>query len=299
MAVFTIFTQMSILPSEGQTLLYQKVLFFWTNHVLLCKVLVSLMLLLETVFIQRFYSLNRFSENQTFMPSAVFLGVVCASGVLTTFTPVWFTSFFLSFIMIYYASNHNEKPVKNKILATGVVIALATLFDFHAVWLAIFMLCTLAANRFASLKDGIILLAGALLVYVYVFTFHFLRDSLHEWSLSYAHYHFFEIVRDFKSLTLVDYVLAGFVVVSLSYVSTALKLFYDNKLIILRKRYALIILLSFFMLVAMMFSGMPFKQGFLYMLVPITLFFSMLGLLKRRRIFHDILFVALLVLLCL
>jgi len=298
-AGYTLFTQMTILPADGQTLLYHRIFSLWEESTLGCKIIVFLMLLLETFFVQRFYTLNKFSDNNTYLPAAIFLTLVNVSGAMYTFTPAWFTTFFLTFILIYIARDHNVKPVKNRILASGAVIAIATLLDFHAVWLVFFMICALAVNQFAKFKDVLILFAGALLVYTYVFTFHFLRDSLHEWSLSYAHYHFFDIITNIKTLGVVNYVLAGFLLISIFYIATTLKLFYDSKLIILRKHFGIINLLTFSVVAMLLFSGLEFNHGLLYLIVPLSLYYSMLGNLKRRKILHDVLFIGLIVLLCL
>lgn len=296
---YAVFTQLSFSSAEGQTLLFQKIVPIWENSALGCRIVAMLMILLELLFVQRFYSLNKFSDNQSFMPTLLFLVFLNVSGMLTVFTPAWFTVFTLTFLLLYNLRDNNEKPVKNRILASGAVVALATLMDFHAVWLVFFLICALAANRFTKIKDVLILFAGALLVYVYVFTYHFLRGSMHEWSLSYAHYHFFEVIKSVQSLGVLNYVLIGYLLVSTIYVITLLKLFYDNKLIILRKRFVTIILLTIASVAMVVFSGLDFRLGLIYLLVPMTLAYSMLANIKRRRFLHDLLFIALVVLLCL
>lgn len=296
---YTVFTQLSFFPTDGQTLLYQKIAPIWENSTMGCKIVAMLMILLEILFVQRFYSLNKFSDNQTFMPSVMFLAFLNVSGMLTVFTPAWFTVFILTFLLLYNLRDNNEKPVKNRILASGALIALATLLDFHSVWLVFFLICALAANRFSKFKDVLILFAGALLVYVYVFTFHFLRGSMHEWSLSYAHYQFFELIKSIPSLKVLDYVLMGYLLVSTIYVVTLLKLFYDNKLIILRKRFVTIVLLTIASVAMVLFTSLNFRLGLAYLLIPMTLVYSMLSNIKRRKFLHDLLFIALVVLLCL
>lgn len=135
---YAVFTQLSFSSAEGQTLLFQKIVPIWENSALGCRIVAMLMILLELLFVQRFYSLNKFSDNQSFMPTLLFLVFLNVSGMLTVFTPAWFTVFTLTFLLLYNLRDNNEKPVKNRILASGAVVALATLLDFHAVWLAFF-----------------------------------------------------------------------------------------------------------------------------------------------------------------
>lgn len=110
---------------------------------------------------------------------------------------------------------------------------------------------------------------------------------------------FFEVIKSVQSLGVLNYVLIGYLLVSTIYVITLLKLFYDNKLIILRKRFVTIILLTIASVAMVVFSGLDFRLGLIYLLVPMTLAYSMLANIKRRRFLHDLLFIALVVLLCL
>ena len=142
------------------------------------KVLAVLMLLLELLFVQRFFNVNKFTDNQSIMPVFFFLLFMNAGGFLKIFSPVCFTIFLTTFIILFNTKDDNEKPGKNRLYASGIIIGIVSLIDSCALGLLLYLMFSLFANRYSSFKEIVILISGVLMSYIYVFTCFFLSDSL-------------------------------------------------------------------------------------------------------------------------
>jgi len=298
-SVITIFTQMSLYPADNQMILYQDIYRFWVQNPLHYKITAVVMLLVEMSLIQWFYQANKLSENVTYMPVLFFLALVNAGKFLLMFTPAYFTVCIMTIVMLSNIRNDNNESIKIRIFFSGVLIGINTLFDPISIWIALFVIMALIANRFSKAKEIIILLSGLVTTYIYVFTVYYFSNQLPSLGKMLTAYPYFGIIHTLSTLRIVDMVMAGYVLLLTFYLSTTLKLFYDNKLIVLRKRLVTIHLLLFVTVVMLVFSDFDFQNALNYMLIPITLYLSMICLVKNRRWFHDFLIVALFVLLCL
>lgn len=296
-AGYTIFTQMTIQPAEGQLFLYRSVCPFLATHPVQLKLLACLIITLGTLFIYLFFSESKFADNHTLIPVMMSLLLLNTGHFLTSFTPAYFTILFSSFIIFLNVRLEHDRPVKNRVYTSGILLALATLFDAQAVWMVLFMILSLIANRVSKTKEIIILLLGMLMVYVYVFLFFFMSDRMGEMMEVLKHLQLLTIVRQFLTLQPLQYVLAGYSVLLLLLSIVVLKMYYDNKLIIIRKRFVTTWLLTFVGLVMAVFSGLAFHDSFLYLLLPMCLLMSMLCLVKRRRFVYDFFLVVMFVLL--
>ena len=298
-AVSTIFTQMTLCPPDGYPFLYHSIYEFFVQHVAFSKVLAVVMMLLEMLFLQRFFTVNKFADNQTMMPVLFFLLFVNVGGFLKVFSPINFTVLLTTFILLYNTRDDNEKPVKNRVFVSGIIIGVGSLIDSCALGLLLYLIFSLFANRFSSFKEIMILLSGILLCYIYVFTCFFLSDSLPALHESVRHLTFFGIIAQAKSLRILDWASMGFILLSTIYIMGFLKIHYDSRLIVLRKRYMTTLLLWLVLLIMEFFTPVDFHSGLILPCVSVVLFGSMLSDVKKRFIFHDVIIVAMLALLCL
>lgn len=298
-AVFTIFTQMKLCPPEGQTIVYQHLFDFWQLHTLHYKTIAAVWVLLECFLIQLFFNKNRFAEIPTLMPMLFFLLFLNVGKFTSFFSPAFFTVLLTTLVLLFNAKDSNEKPMKNKIFSSGLLIGLATLIDPNALWIMLFLILALFANNYSKAKEICILFAGLLMVAIYTFAYFFLSNKLPVLADTIKHLQFFYIIRNVKSLSVLDWVRVSFLVFSLFYLIAAIKLYFDNKLIVLRKRFVTTVLLLVIVLIMVVFANYDIHHGMLYLIVSMSLFYSMLSQLKKRRLWNDFLAIALVVLLCL
>ena len=296
-AIYTVLTQMVICSAEGQSVLFSKLALFWTNHPLNLKVTVIVMLLLETFLLSHYYSLNRFSDTQTFIPAVFFLLMMNLGGFLKVITPASITLMFLTLILLVNAQDENERPVKNRVFTSGLLVGICSLFDPISLCVILFLLLALITHRYSKTKEIIILFSGVLFVLAYLISVCFFTDSFPVLADSIKHLAYFGVIKDFMKLSIYNYIFLAYTVQVVVYLMIQLKLFYDNKLIVLRKRLVTIHFLTFVSVGMLFLSGLKLSSGFLYMMIPITMYFSMITLYKNRIILHDILIVAFYVLL--
>ena len=296
-AAFTIFTQMTLCPPDGQMALFQSFCRFGVDNLLAVRIIAMMLLLLEILLVQRFYSVNKFAENRSFMPVFFLLLFLNVIKFFNTFTPAFFTMFALSFVML--VNTDFESHGKNRIFASGIIIGLASLLDVNALWLFPFLIFAMFMGNVYRPKDTFVLLSGILIVAIYLFSYHYLTDTLLALFGSYKELTFFKLIHSSASVRdqIVDWVTIGVVLLATIYFSAVLKLYFDNKLIVLRKRFLITVFLNLVMAVMVVFSSLELQQSFAYMLVPMVLIYSMISLVKKRRFFHDVLIVASIVLL--
>ena len=298
-AGYVIFTQMTLCPPDGQGILYPSLHAWLAARPLAMRVIALLLLLFLSLQVQRFFQISKFYDNKTWMPVVLLLGLLLAGRFLNTFSPTWITLPVLATILLLNNRDANEQPVKNRIFTSGILVGLCTLLDPYSVWILLFIIMALLTNRFSSFKEIIILICGFEMVYTYVFAVGFLTDSTSAIVHLVKQVGYFEIIRHITSLTVLDYVLTAVLFVGLVYMVAALTRYFDTKLIVLRKRFLTIILLFVVMLVALLFSQYAFRPALVYLVMPLTLLYSMMSLLKNRRLLNDILIAAVIVLLCL
>ena len=296
-ATFTIVTEITVCPAEGQSIFFQHLANLWISHPMHLKVTGILLLLLESLLIGYFYSANRFADNKTLISVVFFLLIMNIGGFVKTMTPAALTLVFMTLIVIVNTQDENERPVKNRVFTSGLLLGISALFDPVSVVCVVFLTMALITHRYSKSKEIAIMLFGLLFVCAYLFSGYFIANKISVLMESFKHLSFFGVFKSLKSLNVFDYVFVGYTIVLVTYLIVQLKLFYDNRLIVLRKRLVTIHLLLFVMVSVLLLSGLPLQQGLLYLTFPITMYFSMITLYKSRIVFHDILIVAFFVLL--
>jgi len=296
-SVFTIVTEISVCPADGQSIFFQYLAAFWTAHPAHLKVTSVLLLLLESLFIGHFYSANRFADNKTLIPVVFFLLMMNVGGFVKTMTPAVLTLVLTTLIVIVNTQDENERPVKNRVFTSGLLLGISALFDPVSVVCVLFLTMALITHRYSKSKEIAIMLFGLLFVCAYLFGGYFIAGKMPVLVESFKLLSFFGVFKSVKTLDVFDYVLLGYTVLLVTYLIIQLKLFYDNRLIVLRKRLVTIHLLMFVMVGVLLLSGLPLQQGLIYLTFPITMYFSMITLYKSRIVFHDVLILAFYILL--
>lgn len=296
-SIYSIVTQMVICDMSGQSMISQNIFFYLSEHPFLLKFLAVVLLMLTVFFIQRYYEENKFADFNTLLPSVIFLLLVNMGHFLQTFTPAFATLAITTFIMLFGTFHGKDKVSLNLILSTGVIIGIATLLDPNAIWYLLFFLMVLLFNQFVKAKDLLILLVGFLTVVIYLFSIAYLTDTIPSVLHSIKYLQTFELLKNFKTISVLEMVTLGVLLFLSLYAAVTGKLYYDNKLIILRKRFRDTHFLFFVSIIILFFSGLTKQESLLYMMLPLTLYISSLCLIKNRKLFHDLLIITLCVLL--
>lgn len=296
-AVFTIVTEITICPADGQSIFFQYLAAFWTKHPAHLKITAVLLLLLESLLIGHFYSANKFADTKTAIPVVFFLLLMNVGGFVKMMTPAVLTLVLMTLVVMVNTQDENERPVRNRVFTSGLLVGISALIDPVSVICVLFLMMALITHRYSKSKEIAIMLFGLLFVCAYLFSGYFIADKMPLFLDSLKQLSFFGVFKSLKMLDVLDYVFIGYTILLMIYLIIQLKLFYDNRLIVLRKRLVTIHLLMFVMVAVLLISALPLQQGLLYLTFPITMYFSMITLCKTRIVFHDILILAFYVLL--
>ena len=79
---------------------------------------------------------------------------------------------------------------------------------------------------------------------------------------------------------------------SILYILPTLKLHYDNRIILLRKKFLLVNVMFLVILTIILFGNHNFMEGLTYLTIPFSIYFSMLCQLRRNKITADIVMTA-------
>jgi hypothetical protein len=296
-AGWTVFTQMTVMPPDGNMLLFQYITQLWAWNETLVRVAVLLLILTMTVGIIQYYHKNHFADGQTYMPGVFLLLLLNSGRYLQLLTPALITVFFISLIMMIYEPNEQAVKMKDRIFSFGLLIATATLLDISAFGIVLFLILMISVNNVTSFKDILILLCGLAFPYMWAFAIAFFCNGEPVFTQSWHNLSLFVPVKSFTSLRIVDYAsLAVFVVVTL-WLMFRNKRLLDNKLIVIRQAFNIVNLLFFSMLLSLWIGIIPLPYALFYLLPPIAIYMSIAVTKKRYWPIVDILFLALCVML--
>ena len=116
-----------------------------------------------------------------------------------------------------------------------------------------FVISSLIINRFSKYKDIVVYLLGILTIYLYVFCFYFFTDRLPELGSLLAEVRFSNTFASTAVYSWKEIVLLSATGLSLLYAIFILKLQYDNKQVLLRKRLMTIHLITISMILMVVF----------------------------------------------
>lgn len=292
-----IFAKMTLLPQEGSMLMYQHLMVWWTNHTTVARIFVFAMVFIMTVGVVQHFNKNHFYENRTYLPGIFFLLLLNCGKFLHFFTPALLTSFFIALILLMYSPNESAANLKNRIFTFGLTIALATLLDVSAFGIALFLVLVISINNVTSIKDNIILFIGLLFPYIYAFAISYIVGTLPAFVQSWRDLAFFEPVKQFTHLRIIDYAVLAFYVLTIILLMIRGKRHLDNKLIIIRQAFINNHLLLFSMLLFLGLGNVAFPLALNYLILPTSIYMAIATIPKRRCFVVDILVVALCVLL--
>ena len=296
-AGWTVFTQMTVVPPDGNMLLFQYITRLWAwNKVVVC-VAVMLLVLTMTIGSIQHYHKNHFAEGRTYMPGVFLLLLLNSGSFLRLLTPTLLTVFFISLIMMIYEPNEQAAKMKNRIFSFGLIISIATLLDISAFGIVLFLILMISINNVTSLKDIVILFSGLALPYMWVFAIAFFCNGEPVFTQSWQNLSLFVPVKSFTTLRIIDYVTLGvFVVVSLWLMFRDKRLL-DNKLIVIRQAFNNVNMLLISMLLSLWLGIMPLPYALFYLLPSLAVYMSIAVTKNRYWPVVDILILALCVML--
>jgi|GEM_PF-3200596 len=286
---FQFFTSTEWLTNAGLSLPYATSLqLLLVGHKLLSQSIVLCLLIVQLILLSRFFMNSNLIESRTFLP-AVWLLIFFVGG--NFFLPLS-ASVIINFsvvLLLLLHSDYSDSNIKNKVLLSGILIGVASLYDISALLLIMYVIFSAVVNRYNKFRDIIIVFVGLLIPYIYVVAYHYFIGDLADLLDIYAQFRFsFPL---FVTLRLSYWSIAAIsvFVVSIIYIIIRLKLLFDNKLIVARKKLLSLNLLFISVVVMFFTTNVTFPQSFSYFLVPLSVLFPIYVEGKRFSIMREIL----------
>lgn len=295
--IFSIVTTMTLLPPDHQAFLYQTIHPWLANHLWSYKLLAILFVVLSALFIQRSFHISKFSDNVTYMPIVFFLLLLNLNHSFSLFSPALFTILTASFLIMMNAQNEHDPSIRNKIFGSGLILGINTLIDCNSIWLLVLMMLILRTTSISKLKETLILLIGFLFIYIYLFTYGYVTDTMDSITNGFQQIEFFGLIHHFSSLQWLDWLLLLILSLTIFVFAFAGKIYFDSKVVALRRRYISFLLLILSMVIIALFSPYDLRHALPYLLMPTSLLFALIALIEERKWLHDIFIIATCVLL--
>ena len=296
-AGWTIFTQMTFLPSEGSMFLFQFLSNLWVKSPILIRLLVFCMVISMTFCGITHYDKNHFYESHTYMPGVFLLLLLNCGKFLHTLTPGLLTVFFLALLLVLYSPTDQSARIKERIFTVGLFISIANFLDISAIGLILFFIIMIAINNVTSFKDILILLFGILFPFIYAFSIAFIANSLPQLLHSWHNLDLFEPIKQFTHLRILDYIAMVWFVLVITILMLRDKHLLDNKLIVIRQSFNNVNMLLFSMFVFLWLGMAPLPYALIYLILPVSIYMSVAVTHKKYRFLYDFLIVSLCILL--
>lgn len=228
-------------------------------------------LLLQAALLLSYVRMSGFLDEENVLSILFFCAFSLGMGILLPFSPAWFTN--TATLAVLNLINHTSTSnSKTALLVAGIVLGAATLFDLTAVLLLVFFILYILINQIDKLRDLLATLCGILLPHLYLIVHHYLADSLPAYlhSFSQLHLHFPLFTQTHPSFY--SLIAMGVALLLTIYVMVRLKVLYNNKLIVIRRRFLFLCVLFCFNIAMLLFTNIPLPYSLAYLLIPVTVF---------------------------
>ena len=296
-AVVQLVTSAQYVPLSSPVMYWPSIAPIQGSYVAMCLI-IAFGFLLQMVLVDVYFFRGGFGDSHHLMLVLWFLLIVCCGGFVAQLSPVWMSNIVLA-IIISLNFDYDKGNLKNKDFLSGMLTAVASLFYPPMLFVAFFVVSSLIINRFSKYKDIIVYFLGILTIYLYVFCFYFFTDRLSELGEMLMEVRFYNTFAATAVYSWKEIVLLSATFLSLLYCFFILKIQYDNKPVLLRKRLVTIHLITFSMLMMMIFSPFDIHQSVGFLLIPFTLYYAMLSQMKEHPFVNDLMMLIFVVALCL
>jgi len=280
------FSPITYILEENSSYVYRQFVHFIMLHDIWFYLIFIVNIVLQLILLHSFFQRNNFTEEKSWMSLIWYLFFLNFAVDINQITPAFFTN---TVIIVLLHLNVNNSPVnlKNKVTLSGMLIALNSLLDVTSGLLLLFLITSLLISRFSKFKDVLIAIIGFFIPYLYLFSIYFLQDRLLNFFETYQNIQLFSLFNS-GNFSILHILIASFALFLMIFLSLIVKINYDNKLIILRKRVISLALLLLTTVIMILFTDIPIKSSLNYLFVPIALYFSIIHSITKHAIVNDI-----------
>ena len=284
--------QLFVLPvafcSPDTFLPYTQSLGKWVSvHPLPARIGILLLFVLQQVMLFLYFKRSKFGEQTSLLPCAALSLFAVAGGPSAVCSPVLIANTILAGLLLLISDSERGHQ-KSRVLFSGILMGVATFFDPSLFLLPVGFLFILLTNRFNSVSDIFVTLIGILIPYIYSTAHSFFAGSLpqHFDALSQARLTFPLLTE--AQLSVVAAVSGAVAGVLLIYILVRLKIRFDYKLIVVRKRFINIHILFLVLVGVMLLTNLPFPVSTSYLAIPLSIYLASSAPSRRLTITKEV-----------
>lgn len=259
----------------------------WTmQHQAAARISMLVLYLIQQLLLYTYFKKNRFADNESLMPCIALAAFMVAGGIATRCTPVFIANA-AAIGLLWLSDDSGGRHLKSRILVAGALIGIASLYDLTLFLLAAAVILIIVTNRLNTLTDIFVTIIGILVPYIYVAAYHFFVGNLADYLASFSDISFhFPLLATRPSI--VSIVCIAVCIALLIFILVKLKVRFDYKLIIIRKRFGNIHFLFIVSSAILFLTNLPFPQSLGYLFVPIALYLAAYAPSRRFSISKEV-----------
>ena len=243
--------------------------------------------LIQQFLLFSYFKKNRFADNETLIPCIALAAFMVAGGIANHCTPVIIANTAIVGSLIL-CDDSESRHQKSRLMVAGALIGIASLYDLSLLLLSVAVILILVTNRLNTLSDIFVVLIGILVPYIYVAAYHFFVGNLTVYFASFTH-----LASQFPLLTtvrpsIVSIICIGICLMLLVFILIKLKVRFDYKLIVIRKRFGNIHFLFVVTTAIMLLTDIRFPQSLGCLFVPIALYIAAYAPSRRFSISKEV-----------
>ena len=242
--------------------------------------------LIQQLLLFSYFKKNRFSDNETLIPCIALAAFMVAGGMASRCTPVLIANTAIIGLLIL-CDDSESRHQKSRLMVAGALIGIASLYDLSLLLLSVAVILILVTNRLNTLSDIFVVFIGLLVPYIYVAAYHFFVGNLTDYFASFTHLSFqFPLLAVRPSI--VSIICIGICLVLLVFILIKLKVRFDYKLIVIRKRFGNVHFLFVVTAAIFLLTDIRFPQSLGCLFVPISLYIAAYAPSRRFSISKEV-----------
>lgn len=254
------------------------------------EIIEFILLCAESIMINHIVIKNKITNKINFLPAFVFFLISCYNPNLLRLNPVIISNLFLIVVISQiFNINKSKNPYQN-ILTAGIFTSIASLFYFPAILFILIIILSLIAYRTSDWNEFVISFIGLLTPYIFLFTFYFLTDNINVALDNY--YKYFNTIK-FTEINFNIHEIISMNFLFLLLIMAILKLLrnINSNVIILRKKYEIILFSIPVIGFCLFFNDKLFKFSHLFLLLPYSIIISHFLMNIKKKIWVQIIFI--------
>lgn len=251
------------------------------------KIVILLLFATQQMMFFAYFKWSKFDEQTSLLPCAALALFTVAGGPSAVCSPVMIANTVIACLLLLIA-NTERGHQKSKVLLAGILIGIASFFDLSIFLLLAAVLFILLTNRFNSISDIFVTLIGILIPYIYGIAYSFFTGSLPQDFAAYSQVHltFPLLTRTQPSIVAIISAVIGAVL--LIYIFIQLKIRFDYKLIVVRKRFINTHILFVFLVGVILLTNLPFPVSSCYLSIPLSIYLASYAPSRRLSITREV-----------